>query len=189
MVTTIVGILIISAVMGILAACAKGGQTTDEKVFTPQPDNGKEIIVRGWTDAELARILDDFKGMYRGSWGQDFPMEVSPFEGTALRITFPKDLPPLHFSYLVNYLQYPKSLDLKTHTITVVGKTILTKDFPLPDPKFDGQTATYYIPADDRDYDRVYIKIGADTFENLFSTEAWSKVTDPRVPTGVDVSK
>jgi hypothetical protein len=103
------------------------------------------------------------------------------------RITFPHDIPAVQFSYLINYLQYPKNYDLKARSISVVGKALLSPDFHPPSESLVGQKAVFYIPTNDQSYDLVYIRIGDETFENSFAARYWKRVKDSRIPYGVGI--
>ncbi len=157
-----------------------------EPAFIPDSNNGKEMVVRGWTSAELNRILADFQKIYEGRLGAKFALEVHPPDHGSIRVTFPHDIPALEFSFLINYVQYPKDLDLKTHSILVIGKAPLSADFQVPDRRLVGQFAIFYVPSNDRDYDLVYVRVGHETFENSFAADIWKKVTDSRLPPGIE---
>ena len=147
----------------------------------------KEIIVKGWTDEELSTILTDFADAYGDRLGKEFEFAVGPHGGGTMRITFPHDIPPQEFSFLVNYLNYPKNFDLKKRSILVAGNVTLSSDFHLPDKNLIGKNAVFYVPADDEDYDLVYINIGNKTFENSFAGFRWKEVEDPRFPAGFEI--
>lgn len=146
----------------------------------------KEIIVSGWTSEELSNILTDFAEMYDGHLGHDFDYAVCPDNKGSTRITFPHDIPAAQFSFLVNYLQYPKNYDLKARSISVVGKATIAQDFHPRSRSFVGQEAIFYIPSNDQDHDLVYVRVGDETFENSFAARRWKKVADSRIPPGAD---
>jgi hypothetical protein len=148
----------------------------------------KEVIVRGWTDEELSNILTDFADMYGEDLGKKFDFEVCHHDNGATRISFPHDIPAQQFSYLVNYLNYPKNYDLKTHSISVTGNATLSTDFHPPNKSLIGKKAAFYVPSDDKDYDLVYVRVEDETFKNSFAASHWKKVEAPRIPTGIDVS-
>jgi hypothetical protein len=85
----------------------------------------------------------------------------------------------------VNYLQYPEDVDLSTHELAVLGRVTLTADFPLPREDYIGQRARIYVPANDRQYDLVYIALGTESFEQSFRQMHWKQVDDGRIPEGV----
>ncbi|HLX95238.1 MAG TPA: hypothetical protein VKU37_05795 [Verrucomicrobiae bacterium] len=154
----------------------------------PPDKHRKEVIVHGWTNEELSKILTDFADAYGDDLGKQFDYEVCPHDKGATRITFPHDIPPKNFSFLVNYLNYPKDYDLAGRSISATGNLTLTADFHLPDKSLIGKRAVFYIPSDDKDYDLIYVRVGGETFKNSFRSLHWKKVEDPRVPSGMDIS-
>jgi hypothetical protein len=147
----------------------------------------KEAIMSGWTSEELSNILTDFAEVHDGRLGHDFDYAVAPDDKGSIHVTFPHDIPATQFSFLVNYLQYPKNYDLKTHSISVMGKALITPDFHSAGKSLLGQNATFYIPSDARDFDLVYVRVGDETLENSFASRRWKKVTDSRIPAGVEI--
>jgi hypothetical protein len=160
-------------------------QAPREPATISDPANGNEVVVRGWTNEELSGILTDFADMYEGDLGAHFDCEVHARDDASIRITFPHDIHAKQFSFLINYLQYPKNYDLKERSISVVGKAIISSKFKPPIKSLIGQTATFYVPKDDQDFDLVYVRVGDETFANSFASLRWKKVSDPRLPTGV----
>jgi hypothetical protein len=156
-----------------------------EMTFIPDYNNGKEVIVRGWTSKELAQILADFDKIYKDDLGVGFAPEVSPNIDGIIHVRFPHDIPGPQFSFLINYIQYPKAFDLKARSILVVGETVLSTDFQVPDQSLIGRNAVFYVPSQDRDYDLVYVQVGNETFEDSFTADKWKKVMDPRLPPGI----
>jgi hypothetical protein len=164
-------------------------QAPREPANIPNPAKGKEIIVRGWTNEELSGILTDFADAYNNDLGPDFGYEVQPYDNGSIRITFPHDIPALQFSFLINYVQYPKNYDLKGRSISVVGKVLITPDFHPPNKGMVGQNAIFYIPSNDQKYDLVYVRVGNETFENSFASHRWKRVADSRIPPGVEIKQ
>jgi hypothetical protein len=152
-----------------------------ELAYTPNPANDTEIICVGWDAAELGKILEDFTRSYAGRLGASPAFRTERLRATEYRITFPNDIPPTLLSFLVNYLQYPKGLDLTTHQVAVVAHVTLTPAFPIPREGYVGQKARIYVPSNDRDYDLVYFAVGPDYFEQSFTDMAWKSVEDGRV--------
>ena len=153
-----------------------------------ESQNQKEVIVSGWTDEELSKILTDFADGYGDDLGKEFGFEVCSIGSGSIRITFPHNIPAKHFSFLVNYLNYPKNFDLKARSISVIGKATLSADFHPPEKDLVGQKAVFYIPSNDQDYDLVYVRVGNETFVNPFTTLRWKKVEDSRIPPGIEIS-
>lgn len=149
--------------------------------------NDKEVLVRGWKDEELKRILDDFTAMYHDRLSAEFRMLVKLMPESVTLITFPDDIPPPLFAWLVNYIRYPKAFDLNKRSILVVGKTTLSAAFGPAEEKMIGQRALFYVPTDDREYDLVFVKVGATTYELSFARGAWKPTTKDRIPAGLDI--
>ena len=141
----------------------------------------------GWTNEELSGILTDFAGGYSDRLGTDFDYEVYPHDQASICITFPHNIPADLFSFLVNYVQYPKDYDLKGRSITVVGRALISPDFHPPEKNLIGQKAVFYIPLNDKDYDVVHVRVGSETFANSFAAHRWKRVTDSRIPPGVEI--
>lgn len=151
------------------------------------PISDKKIIVSGWTNEELQRILADFTDMYSDQLGPDFDCEVSSHNKGSTHITFPHDIPASQFPFLINYLQYPKNHDLKARSISVVGEALLSPDFYPPSKNLAGQRAFFYIPLNDQNYDVVYVHVRDETFAKSFASNHWKKVFDPRIPPGLRI--
>jgi hypothetical protein len=147
----------------------------------------EEIIVSGWTDQELPGILADFVEPYDDRLDSKFDFQIEPYDKGASRITFPHGISAEIFSFLVNYLQYPKNYDLTTRSVLVIGKAVLTPGFHPPDKNLIGQKAMFYIPSNDQKYDQVYIRVANETFVNSFAARHWKKVSDPSLPAGVEI--
>jgi hypothetical protein len=159
---------------------AKINFVSDESTETKYDSEAKTVIVSGWSNQELKQILSDFADVH------DFEFQVCADKG-ASRITFPHDIPVQQFSFLINCLQYPKNFDLKTRSISVVGKALVTSAFHPPNKNLIGQRAVFYIPTNDQSYDLVYVRVGEETFENSFAARHWKKVTDSRMPAGIEL--
>lgn len=155
--------------------------------FIPDPANDKELIVKGWTEKELRQIMAHFEKMYQGQLGAAFSVAISR-NSTDVRLRFPQDIPAVEFCFLVNYIHYPEGFDLKDRSVTVFAKTTLSRDFNVPEESLLGQRAIIYVPANDTDFDVVYVTTGGRTFENSFASQSWKAVADPRIPSGIPVS-
>jgi hypothetical protein len=164
-------------------------QAPREPATISDPANGEEVVVRGWTNEELPGILTDFADIYDRDLGPHFDYEVHGRDNGSIRITFPHDIPAQQFSFLINYLQYPKNYDLKGRSVSVVGKAIISSKFKPPSKGLIGQTATFYIPSNDQKYDLVYVRVGDETFENSFAARRWKRVTDSRIPPDVEIKQ
>jgi hypothetical protein len=153
--------------------------------FTPNPSNDTEVFYTGCDEAELAKVLAAFAHVYKEALGASGEFRTAKLGEEKFRITFPQDISPDSLSFLVNYLQYPEDVDLSTHELAVLGRVTLTADFPLPREDYIGQRARIYVPANDRQYDLVYIALGTESFEQTFRQMHWKQVDDGRIPEGV----
>lgn len=145
----------------------------------------KELLVRGSSDTELKRIIDDFRQMYRDRLPQDFSTEVHPTDGGVLRVTFPADIEPRFFCWLVNYVQYPKEFDSPSRNVLVAGRATISSDFLPSDQSLVGKSVTFYIPTDDEDFDVVFAQVDDQSYEYPFSSERWRRSPEPRLPVGI----
>lgn len=180
------------AVAAALVVAATGGglgwQQMHQKParpFAPNRANDKVLIVGGFSGDELKKILGDFSQLYRKNLPRDFSFEVSA-KGALQTAVFPRDLSPWMFFYLVNYAQYPKNLDLTGRTVLALGMTTLSPDFELPAQAMYGKKAYFYVPANDTDYDRIFVHVGEETWDIGFNDDAWKQVKDQRIPPGMD---
>jgi hypothetical protein len=144
----------------------------------------EEALVRGWTEAELGQIIADFERMNRDRLAANFSPAVHR-HGDVLRVTFPTGIQPRFFCWFINYVQYPKGFDLKQRKILAAGRATIVSDFLPADQSLIGKRMTFYIPADDRDYDILYAHVDGQSYKFPFSSERWQRVDDPRLPPGV----
>ncbi len=59
----------------VYAALRAGGRRA-RVAYTPDPANDKEILVQGWTEAELKVILKKFETRYADSLGRSFLVTI-----------------------------------------------------------------------------------------------------------------
>jgi hypothetical protein len=171
--------------LGIAGAIAARFAKPASTPFTPDPHNDKQILVRGWSADEMPRMLTDLKQLYLDKLGPDFAFNFNPEADGTFRVTPSRDVPGELFPFLVNWLQYPNGFEPNGRTILVVGKTTLSSDFSIPDPALTGQRAVFYVPANDTDYDVVYIRIGDVTYRYSFAGFGrWKRTDDARLPAG-----
>jgi hypothetical protein len=145
----------------------------------------KEVIARGWTEPELKQIIGDFVQMYRERVPASFSTAVHS-NGDVVRVTFPADIEPRFFCWLINYIQYPKGLDFRARSILVVGKATITSDFLPSEQSLIGKRMTVYIPADDKEYDVVFGRVDGQSYEFPFASERWRRMQNPRLPREID---
>jgi hypothetical protein len=133
-------------------------ESTSVPGFSPNPMNDKVILVKGWSGTEIQKTISDFTETYKDDGYQPYTIEAQKKEENLFRLSFPKDIHPRLFTFLVNYLAYPFDLDLKNRSVIVGGKTTLSAEFDGLDSSFVGTRAVLYIPQDDQDHDVVYSK-------------------------------
>ena len=169
----------------ILAKPVKLDPKSDLASFTPDPDNDKVIVVKGWNEDELGKMLDDFIDADK-SGAASYKIEIDKRDEDLYSLTFPQDIHPAVFGFLINYLAYPTNFGLSGRSIVVAGKTVLTSDFQGIPQSLVGNKAIVYIPENDQDYDVVYLQTetGA-TLANFFSDGVWRKVNDARLSSEV----
>jgi hypothetical protein len=145
----------------------------------------KELVVRGWSDTELRQIIGDFQQIYRDRLPPHFSTEVHADDGGVLSVTFPTDIEPRFFCWLINCVQYPKGFDLQSRTILIAGMATISSDFLPSDQSLIGKRIMFYIPADDKQYDLVFAQVDGQSYEYPFTSERWRRVQEPRLPVGV----
>lgn len=153
--------------------------------FIPDFENDKVIMVSGWNEEELRKILDDFVEE-DASAAHECRIDINQRSQNFQRLTFPEDIHPSEFACLVNYLNYPMNPGLVERSIIVAGKTTLNSDFQDIPLSLEGKKAILYVPENDQDYDVVYMQTetGA-TFAKSMSEQAWRHVKDPRLSSDV----
>ena len=62
----------------------------------------KVLFVRGWSEAELRKIVADFEHMYTGRLPESFSTGIKSDERGVLRVMFPNDIEPRFFCWLIN---------------------------------------------------------------------------------------
>ena len=174
----------IAVVIVALYSATRSSRSPQASTFTGDPSNDKDIVVAGWTESELRRILADFEKLYPGRLGSTFTVAFRTV-GSSIKLTFPNDIPAEEFGFLVNYIYYPEASDLKGRTIIAAGSSTLSENFRIPDKDYSGRKALFYVPSNDQEYDLVYVRIGDLTFENSFASTKWKPRSDPRLPPGI----
>lgn len=148
--------------------------------FTADPNNDKQILVNGWNEEELRRIIDDFVAEGRGDF--HLSVELHHRDSNSFRLTFPEDISPWDFAAFLNYLAYPINYDFADREIIVAGQSTLDSDFGGVTKTPEGTKAIFYLPVDNEDYDVVFLK--TDTGEvfvyELGRKMIWQRTNDPR---------
>jgi hypothetical protein len=175
-------VILFALVMVVTAKPVKAeSEQTDLSPFTPDPNNDKTILIQGWCEEELRRILDDFVEEDLTAFAA-FRIELEKRLENFLVLTFPEDIHPAEFVSLIDYLAYPISFDLAGRSTIVAGKTTLNSDFDGLPKTLAGKKALLYLPEGDEDHDVVYLQIesGA-TFAKSFDEGVWRKVKAARL--------
>ncbi len=153
--------------------------------FVPDPNNRTSVTVRGWKRQELDKMLSYLRETYEVPMST--PWVVTARSDDVFVITFPNDIFPQLLYFVVNYLQYPKEFDLKNRTIGVVGRIVLTTACGIPDDSLAGINAEIYIPANDTDYDLVYLRTeGGKIYEISFTDLIWRPEPEARLPQSIE---
>lgn len=152
--------------------------------FTRQLKNTNAVvIVRGWNEAAIRKILADFLAAYEL---QASAVKVKAGKNGSTKITFPNNIEPKILYFLINYFQYPKHFDFKHHSISVVGQVVLDQSFGIPDKQLIGKHAEIYVPKNDDEFDMVYAKIDSgEVYQISFTDLIWQRVNDARTPDGI----
>lgn len=153
--------------------------------FVPNPRNDKVILVRGWNDEEVRKIIADFIETYKNDGYAAYKIEYQKQNENLYRLNFPQDIHPLLFTFLVNFLAYPFELDFKNRSVIVGGRTTLDSGFAGIDGNLTGQKAILYLPENDQDFTVVYMRTESGVyFANSFNELSWKKVQDARLSDG-----
>jgi hypothetical protein len=180
---TIVGLLILVGFVLLLVVRNWPERGTPVGQITDAPIHGDDVVllVSGWSDAELETILSDFGGMY------DLPADAfRVIKGEApaqIQIARPIDSKMLPF--LVNYLHYPKELNFEGRQIAAVAVLKRSEALGGP-PELAGRRATIYVPANDAEFDEVFVRVEpARYFRIPFTRLQWRPVDDGRETSGM----
>ena len=161
------------------------GPRGDLPPFVADPHNDKAILIQGWNEDELRKILDDFVEQDLSAFAA-FRIEIQKRLENSFALTFPEDIHPAEFASLINYLAYPVNLDPAGRSIIVAGKTTLNSDFDGLPKSFEGRKALLYLPEDDEDYDVVFLQSESGvTLAKSFNEGVWRKVNDARLSSAV----
>jgi len=181
-------LLVIAVVAFVTVAClsfrSKSASFESATVpsFTPSPENDKVILVKGWNEPEIRKIIHDFTETYKNDRYPAYTIQPQKQPENLYRLTFPQDIHPQLFTFLVNYLAYPFDLDLKNRSIIVGGKMTLSVDFEGVDSSLAGKKAILYIPENDQEHDVVYMQTETGiNLANSFNELKWRRVSEARL--------
>ena len=147
--------------------------------FIPDPQNDKTLLVYGWSETEVRRMLTDFATTYALNKGFSYRKSA---DGQRLRVVFPEDIEPGLFAFLINYVRYPMNLEFGDRNVESIGVTTLSPAFGLPTSALDGKRAVIYVPVGDKEFDRVFVSVDGKAFENSFRATCWQPVSDAQMP-------
>ncbi len=157
----------------------------DLSPFTPDQGNDKAILVQGWNEDELRKILDNFVEQDLSAFAA-FRIEIQNRFEDSFALTFPEDIHPAEFVSLINYLAYPFDFGLAGRSIIVVGTTTLNSDFDGLPKSFAGKKALLYLPENNDDYTVVYLQVESEgTLAKSLSKGDWLKLKDAGPPSAV----
>ena len=115
--------------------------------------NDKLVIVNNITKTEIDRILTGFCNSYNKKSYQVQP-RLYQISEKQFAITFPYDVEFTIFCFFINYVHYPtgfhQSFDVTGWTTTKSGQTWITE-------KSSNKHVMLFIPAEDTEYDNVYL--------------------------------
>lgn len=179
------GVVVLPLVLVLIAKPVKAESPDDLSAFSPDPNNDKAILIEGWSEDELRRILNDFVEQDLRAFAA-FRIEIEKRLENSFVLIFPEDIHPAEFVSLINYLAYPIHLDAAGRAIVVAGKTTLNADFDGLPKSLAGKKAILYIPENDEDQNVVYLQTESRmTLARSFNEVAWRMVKDPRLPNTV----
>lgn len=139
------------------------------------------ILVSGWSASELDKILEDFSEIYdldSKTFGQ--PEELGTWRKVPLRGIDSDSL-----FYLVNYLHYPKEIELDGRRPMAVAL------FDIPRGLSSGnapgvRSAKAYVPTNDEDYDLVYVAVeGGAVYRVPFTNLQWEATSEARMASDI----
>jgi hypothetical protein len=161
-------------------------EPTDLSPFTPDPNNDKTILIQGWSEAELRRILDDFVEEDLTAFAA-FRIELEKRLENSFVLTFPEDIHPAEFVSLITYLAYPINPLLDGRSIVVVGKTTLNSDFDGLPKSLAGKKALLYLPENGTDHEVMYLETESRVIlAKSFAEGVWRRVEDSRLSSEAD---
>ena len=181
-----VAVLVMPLVLVLTAKPVKAEVSqTDRSPFTPDPGNDKLILVQGWNEDELRKILNDFVEQDLSAFAA-FDIGIQNRFENSFALTFPEDIHPTEFVCLIHYLAHPFDFDLTERSIIVAGKTTLNSDFDGLPKSFAGKKALLFLPENDDDYTVVYLQVESEgTLAKSLSKGDWLKTKDARLSSAV----
>ncbi|MEO0591879.1 MAG: hypothetical protein AAFZ11_15160 [Pseudomonadota bacterium] len=142
----------------------------------PDLDRGR-VLVKGLSEAELAKILSEFGELYQLA-PRTFTHKCAGEEHREVSWTQP--IATGHAQFLVNYLHYPRGFDLERASPCAVGVIPITPGTG-PEGVSPGKLVKLYVPSDDTEYDVLYAALeNGSTYVIPFTNHKWTKTTERR---------
>jgi len=158
----------------------------DISPFTPDLENDKAILIKGWNEDELGEILNDFVEQDLSAFVA-FRIEIQKRFESSFALTFPQDIHPDEFVSLINYLGYPLGFDLTGRSIVVAGQTTLNSDFDGLPKSVEGEQASLYLPENNERNDLVYLQTESGvTLAKSCNEGVWRRVKEVRLSSAVE---
>ena len=158
----------------------------DISPFTPDLENDKAILIKGWNEDELGEILNDFVEQDLSAFVA-FRIEIQKRFESSFALTFPQDIHPDEFVSLINYLRYPFGFDLTGRSIVVAGQTTLNSDFDGLPKSVEGEQASLYLPENNERNDLVYLQTESGvTLAKSCNEGVWRRVKEVRLSSAVE---
>jgi hypothetical protein len=177
-------VLLIGISWILLAKPSRLENPNDLPSFTPDMNNDKMIMVRGWEEDELVGIIDGF--MVESTIDPPIEIEIHKRFESEFVLTFPGDVAPWDFAALVNYLIYPIDFESADRKLVVVGRATLNPDFTGIPELLHGKKAIIYVPENDEDHTVVYMHTEtSDNFAGPLNEMVWQAVDEPRLPAAI----
>ena len=174
-------------IIGFLASLFQREPPASSKAsdITMQPVSDAEVVLvaSGWKPDELRSILAEFSSMYGL---QEGAFDLSDVWQHSLRIRLGQPIGACDLLYLVNYLHYPKNVDLTGRSIAAAATVNLGPAFGVTAAPLLDQRAVFYVPTNDHKFDEVYSRTAdGEAFRITFRDMAWREVDDERCPMAV----
>jgi hypothetical protein len=140
-------------------------------------ENDKLILVKNAADANIKKALQDFCNMYNEDHLQAEPRLI-PLPGSDFAIIFPNDIDFEIYCYFINYLRYPMDVTLPPD---ITGWATTKKGDEWINEKNVNKKVMLFVPADDDEFDNVYITTSEDTGYKLgFSVGDQKELKSPK---------
>jgi hypothetical protein len=175
--------IVIAAFVIVMRLKGAGSTVPQVNSVSVMPDQFS-VRTTGWSEAELATILADFAEAYKLP-PDTFRTVAESRE--AFRIEATRSIEWYRLLFLINYLRYPVGFD-PTGRVAGATATVTLSEMMGAPGKLVGRKATIYVPANDTEFDLVYIRVEpASYFEVSFADMQWAEVDDGREPDEVSL--